>query len=182
LTADLSEQIEACVELLGPLCGERKVVAVSGTKYHQSLDVKLHKVIAEKLGGECLGLLGNVKLKGTNITARLLHGDSAASIYRSTVMDRELLFQRAAEALKKAPKVDITIAGHWHWYAYLELADKRWLQVPGWITWFPWKGTSYARMQPDIGGVVILIDENDRIEVRPILFPAVHIADKLEKV
>lgn len=182
LTADLNEQIEACVELLGPLCKEKKVVAVSGTKYHQSLDMRLHKIIAEKLGGEYLGLLGNVKLKGTNVVARLLHGDSSASIYRSTVMDRELLFQRAAETLKKAPRVNITLAGHWHWYAHLELSDRHWVQVPGWMTWFPWKGTNYARMQPDIGGVVVLIDDRDRIEVHPILFPTVHIADQLGEV
>jgi len=181
LTADLDEQMEAAIKLLEPLCKGRKVAAVSGTKYHQSFDMRVHKLIAERLGGKYFGRMGNIKLKGTGVKVRILHGSSRASIYRSSVMDREILFQRAAEALKKVPSVKAIIAAHWHWYAHLELEDRHWIQVPAWMAWFPWEETGYARMQPSIGGVFLTVT-SDRIEVERVIYAQVHIADKVEEI
>lgn len=182
MTADLADQMEACLKLLEPLCKGKRVAAVSGTKYHEAMDLRIYKTLARRLKGKYLGTLGHLRLRGTKLIFRLLHGDSSASIYRTTVMDRELLFQRAAENLGRIPPATVTVGGHWHWFAHLRFVDRQWVQAPAWMVWFPWKGTNYARMQPDLGGVVLLVSDEDKVEVHPVVFATINIADRVESL
>ena len=54
--------------------------------------------------------------------------------------------------------------------------------MPGWACFIPNKIylKSYSKMQPDIGGVIVQITDEDRLVVRKFLYPLPKIADQLE--
>ena len=175
VTPELDVQQDVVEKLLEPLVKGRKFIIISGSGYHQSLDTKIHKGIAKSLGGKYGGYLCEGKITGTSRTLNISHGRSGAVIYRTTVIDRELVDILQAEAQGKLDKIDIVARGHWHTWIHLDAHGKHGIQVPCWCAWIP-EGPylrSYGRMQPDIGGVLILIDEADRIRVWHFLYPAV---------
>jgi hypothetical protein len=181
MTEDLEIQKIAACQLLAPLVKYRNFIALSGSLYHESLDTRVHKDIAEKLGGKYAGLLWNGKLQGTNRTMNIAHGVSGAAIYRTTVMDREGHLMLQAQALGKLEKFDLIVRAHWHYFIHIHFAQQHLIQLPCWICWEPNKiyVRYYGRMQADIGGVILNIDEKDRISVWHYLYKTVHIADKM---
>jgi hypothetical protein len=181
LTTDLNLQIAAAKMLLTPLCEGRNVYGVHGTPYHDSLDMKADKLLIEQLGGTYWGALKNAKIGGTNLIFNLCHGVKGGTIYRSTKMDRELLFVLAAEAAQKIDfHIDLFIRGHFHFYGEVAQEANRFLQVPCWCDWIPYPPSLslYGRMQPDIGGAIILIHEDDTITVVPKTYPLPGIAQR----
>jgi hypothetical protein len=170
--------------LLSQLHKNRKLYAVSGSGYHDSIDVRLDKIVIERLGGEYLGFLANIPIKNTKRIIQILHGVSSASVYREMIMARDGLFLWAAEGRNKLPfHIDIRITGHWHYFTHIHSERQHLLQLPGWTDWIPWKGGlhTYGKMLPDIGACIILIDTKDRISVFPFLYERPLIADGLKK-
>ena len=181
MTSELDIQMDAAEQLLRMIKKDREFLIISGSGYHESLDVKIHKQLARRLDGKFCGAMCNWSITGTNRKMNFAHGGSGAVIYRSTVIDRELNQMLQAQALDKLPKVDIVARGHWHTFIHLHLAKQHGVQVPCWAAWMPDKPylRSYGKMQPDIGGVIMFIDSKDRITVWHFLYPAVHIADRV---
>jgi len=186
MTADLSLQVEACVQLLKPIAKSLPTYAVSGSGYHDSLDVRLDRAVVKELGGEFLGYLANLPLEGTKRIITIQHGASAAAIYREMIMGREDLFLAAAEGRGKLPfHIDMKITGHWHFFCHIHEEGRHLLQLPAWTDWSPWVGSLkyYGKMLPDIGGCILLIDDHDRMIVYPFLYERPMIADGLlEKI
>jgi len=182
MTTDLDEQKRHAIDLLVPLCKNRKVFAVSGSTYHESTDTRVHYDIAEALGGTFLGSIANLKLKGTNRTLNVAHGASGAWVYRTMIMSRDALHLLEAMQLGKVPKVDMIIRGHWHQFIHIHREKIHILQIPGWQAFVPWRGAlrSYGKFQPDIGGVILFVDKEDRMIVLPFTMKDIpHIGDPL---
>jgi len=187
LLSNLDEQKRAAIELLKPICNKKIVAGISGSPYHESLDTKIHRDIIEYFGGTFLDSVGNIKLKDLDFVVNISHGASGAFIYRATILDREAVFLKSAEALNKLPKIDIIIRGHWHQYIYINYAEQHFIQLPCWITFFPYVGTLklYPKFQPDIGAVILEISSEGGkkdVRVKPYLYPVLHIADPLVQV
>jgi len=189
ITTDLDEQKDAAVTLLSKICKNRIVHCLSGTPYHESIDTRIHYDLAKELGETVAkewhfhGLLANIKLRGTNRILNLAHGVSGASIYRTTLMDREALFEAAAYGLGDLDFLpDVVVRAHWHRFIHIHLPNQHILQLPCWCAWFPYKGTLrlYGRLQPHIGGVILFIDDYDRITIHHYLFKPPRIADYLK--
>lgn len=183
MTPELDIQAEAAVELYKPLLApHRKLYLISGSGYHGSLDFDHQKTICKELGGKYLGAVANIQLRGTKRIMNISHGASSAYIYRTTIMDREGLFQMAAATLGKIPKIDIVIRGHWHSFIHIHLAKQHMIQLPCWMALEPNKIylRSYGKMQPDIGAVILLIDKEERITVWHYLYPLPNIADMVK--
>lgn len=184
MTPDLDCQEDACVQLLEPMTEGREVYAVSGSKYHDSWDVRIDRKIVKRLDGKHLGMLANLPLKGTDKIIQIQHGQSGSAIYREMVMGRYQLFMSAAEGRGKLPfHVDMVIMGHWHFFTHLHNESGHMVQLPCWQDWMPWRGTLqfYGKMQPDIGFCIILIDENDRFMVLPFLYQRPMVGDALQE-
>jgi len=186
MTTDLDEQVDASVLLLKPLCENRKVGVWSGTTYHESLatNVKIHKRMAELLDGRYMGNLSNVRLTPSRKIANITHKSTGAVIYPETVMGRDMMLFKEAEALGLIPKIHVIIRGHRHKWNYIHKVDQHYIQLPCWQAFIPWKGITrwYPRMQPDIGGALLLIDSKDRIRVWHFLYAPVHIADQVKSM
>lgn len=181
----LSEQAAAAIELLSPLCKDRKTYGVSGTLYHDSREIKVDKEIIETLGGTYCGYIINGEIEGTNRRFNIAHGASQAMIYRETVAAREVLFMREAEALGKLDHFDTIIRGHNHIYRHLDLPQCHYILNPAWQALKPDNYTmkNYAKFLPDIGFVIIAIDIDDRQHILHWIMPEpVRISDYVRKI
>jgi len=181
MTSDLDEQVDASVKLLEPLCEGRKVGVWSGTQYHESRDYRIHGTIARALGGEFFGNIANIKLIPSNKVVNITHPASSALVYPETPMSRDMLFFKEAEALGKIPKVDVIVRGHRHMFCHIHKNAIHYIHLPCWQSFVPYEGAlkNYSRWQPDLGGVILLIDMEDRARVFHYLYPNVHIVDRV---
>lgn len=175
MTPELDIQQDVVEGLLRMIIKDRQFIIISGSGYHQSLDTKIHKSIAKNLNGQYGGYLCEGKIVGTKRVLNIAHGRSGAVIYRATVIDREIVDILQAEAQGKLDKIDIIARAHWHTWIHLDAHGKHGIQVPCWCAWIP-EGPylrSYGRMQPDIGGALLLIDQEDRIWIEDFRYPSV---------
>lgn len=188
MTTELETQLDAAEVLLKPMIQHRKFAIVSGSGYHESLDVKIHKSMARRARAYCdtskfLGVMANIKLKDVEKTINISH-KVGSSIYNTAAMDKEAFLMSQATALGKLPKVDIIIRGHIHKFNHIHLAKQHMIQVPAWKVYQPNRifVTNYGRWQPDIGGVIMLFDEKNRLHVLHYLYPLVHIGDNMQNL
>jgi len=187
MTADLNQQVRASIMMLSPLCEGRKVYGVHGTGYHDSLDMKSEKYLIEELakigaGGRYWGPFKNAKVNGSVVNVS--HGEGGALIYRATKSDRELLHALAGEAAGKIKDhVDLFARAHLHFYGYLDNGVNRYLAVPCFTDWIPYKFSLklYGR-QPDIGFVIAIFDGPGEITIKRYLFELPGIAQIAEEV
>lgn len=189
ITTDLNEQVEAAEALLSRLLNGRKSVWVEGSEYHSSTpghspEQNLCNKLSEKYDTYWKGVVANLKIAGTDRIINLSHGGSSAVVYRETVMAREIMWGKVGIANKKLPKIDVFVHGHWHWFAYVHEYDVHVVQVPCWVAFEPIQRfiKFYVRFQPDIGGVIIMIDDKSRIVVWHFLYDVPRIADKVEEI
>lgn len=188
LDPDIDVQTDACVSLLEPLVKNRSFHCVSGSLYHESVDSKIHYRLCKDLKGiasrsEYHGAVYNSRIKGTNKVINVAHCSTGAAIYRSTILDREALFLKVAEAEGRFEwKTTIMIRGHLHCFLHLDNGNTHMIQVPGWQAWYPLrdKVRLYGKMQPDIGGVILFIDDDSRLTLHHYLYPCPHISDSLK--
>ena len=190
MASNLNFQAEACVELLDDMIPSKKtkVWVFSGSTYHESYDCEFHESIADLLKQryprtEYMGAMKNIKLHGTGVTMNIQHGYGGGSMYRATKMDREAMFINLAESNNKLDgKIDVIIRGHLHYFACLQMV-KTSIQLPCWKAFEASKIflPNYGRMQPDIGGVVMLVDKQNSVMVKQITdFKLPNIVDKVE--
>jgi UDP-2,3-diacylglucosamine pyrophosphatase LpxH len=182
ITANMDEQKEAAVEVLSRIVkGKRKLFVIGGSGYHKGMgnNNNPEKDVCGALNGSWLGAIKNVRFLPSQKLFNLSHGESAAYIYVEMLMGREMLFMKAAEALGKIPKISVIARGHLHRFAHIHAHGVHFLQLPGWKAFEPSKIflKSYPKMQPDVGGCVLQIDDEDRIKVWPYIYPNPHIAD-----
>lgn len=182
LTSDLSTQARAAVQLLKPLCEGKKVYGVIGSGYHDSLDVHLDALVIHELGGTCVGELANLKFKELDHVINIAHGVGGGAIYTGTSADKEAIMADLGAARGKIPKLSLIIRGHLHHYWYHEDHSIRFLQLPCWQAWYPFKALlkNYGKRQPDIGGVVVEI--GDDITVHRYLYPTPHLYDEVIEI
>ncbi len=87
----LTDQADAFCQLIQPYLKGRKYLGFAGTKYHESVDTKIHRVIAQRIGGTYGGIIRNVKLKDTKIVMNITHAINSA-MYLSGQLDKTEAF------------------------------------------------------------------------------------------
>lgn len=190
-STNLDDQVSAAVELLKPLCKGRRVFMWSGSGYHKSTqghnpekDICNHKDLAQVAEStHWMGPICNIQFPPAEKVFNVQHGVSSAYIYRTMLMDRESLFISEAESLMKIPHINVIVRGHWHNFIHIHKNRKHGIQLPCWEMYKPWKGAlmSYGKMQPDIGGVITPIDEENRMDVWHYLFDVPRIVGDVHK-
>ena len=182
---ELKEQKNAAEVLLKPLCKDRHVMGVSGTKYHDARDIELEQEIIKDLGGKYYGYVVNCDIAGTGRAMNVMHGKSKALVYRETSASRETLFFKEAEALGKLTKCDILLRAHNHFFLHIHRVKTHFVLNPCWQALVPDDYTmgNYAKWQPDIGFSIITIDSGDRVNVMHFCMEEqIHITDYVRKI
>lgn len=181
VSPSIDEQVDAAVKILNPLCQGRKVYVFKGSGYHGLKGASPEQWVCRQVGGKWIGEVGNLRFAPSKRVFNIQHGESSAYIYREMVLGREGLFMKYAQALGKIPQIDVIVRGHWHNFIYLHENQLHFIQLPGWLAFEPSRPylRSYAKMQPDIGGVIVYIDDEDRIRVWHFLYPVINIVDRI---
>jgi len=170
------EQIAMAVELLKDIPFKMKVW--SGTGYHESVDVQMHRMLVEelRLAGLQAEFRGSWSFEDIGETkAFVAHHASGASIYRHTAMMRDSLWFKARYADGVLPKVDWIIRAHKHSAEFLDDGGIHVLQLPAWQAFVPFDSSvrMFPVWQPDIGGVFIWVDDAGRRRHQMWLYPPV---------
>jgi len=181
MTTDMNEQVEMAAQLLESICKGKKVAIWSGTPYHEARDFRIHQLLAEYLNGKFYGAMSNMRIEPTKKIVNVAHATTAAMVYPETVLSRDILFMKEAEALGKLYKTHAIIRGHRHSFVEIHKHDVHYISLPCWEMFTPYyKNVQwYFRNQPDIGGALMLVDVEERLRFMHFLYPCPKIADRL---
>lgn len=168
---DLNEQKRAAVELLEPVCKNKFIFGLSGSRYHGSDDFEVEKEIVESLGGEFGGPIATITLKGTGKRFNVRHGRGAMPEHAGTKMDKEIQTALMQERLEKIPNIDCLILAHYHIFRQYYSNGKLFVLNGCWEA--PrntiYNSGSFLKYQPDIGSVKLTVS-NSNIIVTPYLY------------
>jgi len=168
----LEDQFTMGLELLKPHVKNRTVLVWGGTGYHESQDTRLHRRLAEELEPYAnqsvyMGGVSYLELLGRKRMRRILvaHEAPSAFVYTAMVMSREITFHNALTQEGKTLPVDMIIRAHLHRWIHVDEGYVHYILVPCWQGFVPYKTTIkyFGKLQPDIGGALILVDDKDRI-------------------
>jgi hypothetical protein len=189
ITTDLKIQKDAAVEVLGYICKNvptiEKVIILRGTPYHGARDMPVEEAVADSLSlkyhvnasyaGEYMFL--DLKYNGYKKTLWLAHPATGAVVYPETALGRDVNQFLQAYATGKLPKVDMIIRAHKHEFIELHKSSIRYMVLPCWQFYVPYNQAVewYSKWQPDIGGAILLADEEMRL--RPLHFVYPNITD-----
>lgn len=185
MTTVLDSQVELTTRLYKPVVKGRKFYGCSGSPYHESQDTQLHLRLAEKLEkyaeqSTFVGVVGLLTIPEINKRLMMSHKDGNAMLYTATKNDRELIYQKVAEANEQLPEIHYRISAHLHKAMHLDNGRQHYLQNPCWKTWYPIKGSTQliGRMQTDIGFSIIQFDSAGRSTVKLFVWSSPNIAIK----
>jgi predicted phosphodiesterase len=140
---------------------------VKGTFYHDDEMGRSIDNVAKHLNGELYDGLGTgahakevLDLDVDGVVIDFSHGVSVSGgLYRAVAIDREALWSALAGKAGQAPKADVVVRGHAHYFVHVEHPSKHALILPAWQvqTSYMRKNSRY-RMIPDLGAVVLEID------------------------
>lgn len=183
MTPDIEFQKDLAVRLLKPVVKDRKYVCVSPSQYHNSWDTKAERQIAQRLEGVAeqslyVGVTGIITVPEVNKKLLIAHKASNAMLYTATMLDRELIYQKVAEANKQLPGIDYRITAHLHKAMHLDNGRQHYLQLPCWKSYYPIKSSTrlIGRYQTDIGFAIILFDGEGRSMVKLFVYESPNIA------
>ena len=185
-TADLNEQLEAAYHLLEPLCKGLKVVVLNGTPYHESQDFQIHQTLADYFNGEFHGYVSLAKIKPSEKIMFVTHEAPIAPVYPETATARDMMHMFKSMALGKTPKINVIVRAHRHISDYKHKKEFHLINLPCWCCFAPYPKITryYFLMQPDIGGVLLLLEKKTH-RVCPKIFDDYelpHVADRLTTI
>lgn len=170
------EQVKAAVGLLSLLKYgvrgnfNRKMYFWEGSGYHVNVNgVPVEQLICNELQGRWMGFKTRMKFPPSEKVFQIEHGGGMSYQYPETKLGKTLLYLNNQQAVFQRDRVSCSITAHHHDYIYLHKHRVQMVQLPGFIAAEPspiYKGQ--IEKANCIGGVVITIDQDDRI--RPIGF------------
>ena len=182
---DMNIQIRACAYLIAHICKKvstiEKVLLFKGTPYHGSKDLSAEEQVANDLKanygvnatylGEFVYLV--LRYGKYKKTLWLAHPATGATIYPETVLGRDIGHFLQACAMGKLPPVDMIIRAHRHEFMELHKSAIRYMILPCWQFYVPYDKAvkMFAKWQPDIGGAILLADEQCRLRPWHFTYP-----------
>jgi hypothetical protein len=190
MNVDLEYQKKAAAQLLAYVCKQclsiEQVFVLKGTPYHGARDTSVESHIVDKLQILCPNINASyqgeymfmdLKYNGKKKSIWMAHPTSGGVIYPETAYGRDIGQFLQAQATGKLPKIDMIIRAHKHEYVELHKSSIRYMVLPCWEFFCPYDGAvkMFSKWQPDIGGAILLADEELRL--RPMHFTYDNITD-----
>ena len=177
---DEVDQLEACEEVMAPLCRKAKqVYLIAGTPFHDSnggpmealgarlakrcpnTDVRKWSAGRRRYAGQAL----NLKWNGMMINAS--HHQTRGWMWLGGAASRLAVLSAAAEAVGKVPHADVIVRADLHCSVKMETLGKWVCFLPGWtmpnphaIRKMEW---TRAHLSSDIGGAVMTVADDGTI-------------------
>lgn len=170
LFAEMDDQKECAEQLLREVIKGRPNYHFSGTGYHEVRAGihNYHEEIANDLDGEFLGPHAYLEFECPTRTRRVFMAHEAPTglVYPATLMSRDITWALASEARGDSLPVDAIVRAHLHKWLHVDHDGKHAVQLPCWLGHVPYKQTIryYFKLQPTIGGAMMLIDKFGRFQ------------------
>lgn len=179
----LDEQFHAAEFLIKKLPEDIPIKIWSGSSYHASKAVQMHEKVAESLDhNRDASFKGSWSYEeiGKSKRAFVTHEASSAVVYPATPMVRDSRWFKQQFADGKMPRINLIVRAHKHAMHYIDDRSIKILQLPCWQLLVPYKGSMrmFPMYQPDLGGVFIHLDGNDRISIQEWLYPPFQMTEK----
>jgi len=177
VTGTLDEQLHVAVQLLKMFPKEPIMKIWSGSRYHASIDIKLHKLlcgILKEFGFQAIFRgMWSIEQLGKTKKAFVTHHASTAVVYPHTPMLRDSRWFKVQYANGKLPKIHLIIRAHKHTLDFVDDRSIKILQLPGWQILTPWSPIvkRFPMWQPDLGAVFLMLDPEDRLTYQEWLYP-----------
>jgi len=183
LTVNLDEQNRAATMLLSELLStinKSKTYVWSGTKYHESLDFRMHMRLVESLHAEGFksvffkGSWSFMPLGGNqNSLAFVTHPSTKALIYPQTALVSDARWFKLRYAEGKLPQVKVVIRADRHHYEHIDAKPIHMFQLPCFQAYFPYQAAlrSFPMFQPDYGGLFLMLRRDGRLRYQEWLYP-----------
>jgi hypothetical protein len=167
VTANLDEQRDMAIEYLSPLKDRGlSPIVISGTNYHKSQDTEIEERIAKDLNGKFYDKMCWLTFPDSERIINLSHQSVKSRIYPVGACEREATTMLKSYASEELPhKPDILWRFHQHIYAHVDRLAYHFILNPSFQTWYPFQTDYYGATQPNIGIVILFIDELDVIHV-----------------
>jgi len=171
MTTDLNEQMRCVLELLKPLIlPGTKVIGISGSNYHGSLDYDIDRAITDYFDGRFYGAFGHFRLKQTSLNFLLTHGTGFPPIYLHTYSSRLAVEYIIGEYMKKYPRIDVHVQGHFHIVDECTRLGKKFVFCPAFELFRNMSHTKNYSKHSDIGVTKIVVYDNDMVIVYPFIY------------
>lgn len=185
MTSVLDSQLDLTARLYKPIVKDRIFIGTSGSPYHQSKDTRTHLRLCEKLDKYAyethfMGVVGLITIKDVGKRLMVSHKDGNAMLYTATKNDRELIYQKVAEANGQLPYIHTRVTAHLHKAMHLDNGRQHYIQSPCWKSWYPIKGSTQliGRRMTDVGYVIMTFDSLGRSTVKMFVENSPNIAIK----
>lgn len=177
-TSNLNEQVDITVELQKMIVNKsRDYYLFEGSGYHGSLDYKIADAVVDKIrpfskSAAVVDPVQYFKIKGTELVVYGQHGAGGSLMYHSGKLERDIKAHMLREATGQLPRAKLFINAHFHFYDCVQIMGRVSVQCPCWKVFDanPITLKNPARFQPDIGAVILLIDEQEKIAVLPYIY------------
>jgi len=183
MSSMLDAQLDLTERLYKPIVKGRDYVGCSGSPYHQSRDMQSHRNLKDRLSkyarkAAFVGSAGILTIPEIDKKLLIAHKASNAMLYTATMMDRELTYQKVAEANEQLPDIAYRITAHLHKAMHLDNGRQHYLQNPCWKSWYCIKNSTQliGRRQTDIGWSIIQFDAEGRSTVKLFVYNSPNIA------
>jgi len=184
LNVDLEEQCDMATLILSWFLSRnntvKETVILQSTPYHDSIDMSADERVALNLkdagfNTKYIGEWSYIDLEYNNITKRIFasHHSNRSTTYPATAINKDILFFSSNAGNNKLPKVDIILRAHNHNYVELRDGDIVGIQLPAWQFFVPYDKAvkSFPMFQPDIGGLMLLFDEDMELNIKTFMYP-----------
>jgi hypothetical protein len=187
MTTDINIQVDVCAYLLSEFVRRvptiQRIYLFKGTPYHSSLDTTAEEAVGNALkkdydvDAEYRGeyVIFDLEHNGNVKKLFVTHPASAATMYPEQAMGKDMMLWQEAVGNGKLKPVDFIIRAHKHMFAEVHKAKIRAIQLPCWQYFVPYDSAmkNFARWQPDIGGVLLLLDNKLRTTVWHFLYDSI---------
>lgn len=171
----LPDQIRLAADLLETVSKNRKIYVWRGTQYHEYPKGvgEAHEELVSKLRergieAEFMGPHSYVELIGKQRVRRLFiaHECPTGLVYPATLLSRRITWALEGEAAGTTLPVDAIIQAHGHHWLHVDHSGIHGVALPCWLAHTPYKATIkyFFKLQPTIGGAVMVMDECGRLD------------------
>lgn len=160
-TADLGEQVAGAIEVLRPLAAKAKLIyRIEGTPYHEDFHNQLAALDSELNVAQTAQVM-DIDL-GTGILNVAHHPAGGSAMYTGALVDKTSVWSKVAAQCGKIPAARWIVRAHCHTYMLQDTETVTSIQNPCWqLPTAHAKKTNYYKFQSDIGGVLMIADDEE---------------------
>lgn len=182
ITCDIGDQVRMATQVISEIAKDRIIYIISGTRYHsiprgmgdpeEEVALRLRDV---GFKAEFLGDMTFIEIKGIQRERRIFmtHEASGGLISQANMMSRDIDWALQAESKGQVDKVDAIVRAHLHHWVHVDHSRIHAIQLPCFAGNISYNSTLryYFKLQPDIGGATMLIDNRGRLRFWEFLMP-----------